>query len=289
MTAFLPTRRPTPFGGALFTPRLGRPTRHRHTRCRCRPLRLASPGRGSYGFTKGDRLLLRSCVALRCDEWALLITSGRVVVHGAREALVEASGDGLVEPQEAVAPIKGMMVDDYLIRPLDRPQVCVLSRRWPATLSRTKRQGYRSEERRLEKRYRQQFKVPARVPHLKRIRKLPSHARMPVDQVFRALDRTRTCGLPLRRLCRAVHGVATSPLSWIDSAAASAESGPIRGDRLSLAPAKGPVGLGHHRRGGRNGGLSIVAARSPVVVRVCAWRLAIWAACSRLLDVRRRR
>ncbi len=41
-----------------------------------------------------------------------MITAGRVVVHGTREPLGEAGGDGLVEPREAVAPINGMMIDD---------------------------------------------------------------------------------------------------------------------------------------------------------------------------------
>jgi hypothetical protein len=105
MTAFLPTRALRRSAGHCYTP----PGPPNSASPHPLPLSAASwpvPGRGSYGFTKGDRLLLCSCVALRCDEWALLITSGRVVVNGAREPLAEASGDGPVEPREAVAPIK---------------------------------------------------------------------------------------------------------------------------------------------------------------------------------------
>ena len=57
-------------------------------------------------------------------------------------------------------------------------------------------------------------------------------------QHFRgAPGRTRTCGLPLRRRCQAVHSVRSGPPRCTDSAAQSPECAPIRGGRRSLGPA----------------------------------------------------
>jgi hypothetical protein len=53
----------------------------------------------------------------------------------------------------------------------------------------------------------------------------------------RAPDRTRTCGLPLRRLRATVQDVRHSPLTCTDSAVESVQCAPVRGGRRSLGPA----------------------------------------------------
>ena len=53
----------------------------------------------------------------------------------------------------------------------------------------------------------------------------------------RALDRTRTCGLPLRRLRHDVQVVRSRALTCTDSGAESTGCAPVRGGRRSLGPA----------------------------------------------------
>ena len=64
----------------------------------------------------------------------------------------------------------------------------------------------------------------------------PDHARRHSRESagHRAPGRTRTCGLPLRRLRAAVRAVRSGPLTSTDSAVESAQCAPVRGGRRSL-------------------------------------------------------